>query len=107
MGTGMELPGLKLAYMIAGFAGGVVSLRYIKDLNWWQGLLSVATGALVANYMTPILQFYLKMPESLEFGCAFIVGFIALNLMGGIFRRSEQFRDNPKIPGEGDNTNGH
>jgi hypothetical protein len=92
-----SIPGIKLAYMIAGFAGGVVSLRYTKDLTPGQGFLSVVGGATCANYLTPVFQHFLGMPPALEFGAAFIVGLIALNLAAGIFKRSEKWRDDPTI----------
>lgn len=94
------VPGMKLAYIIAGFAGGVVSLRYVKNLTPWQGLLCVIGASVCANYLTPVLQHFLGMPPALENGAAFIVGLIALNLTAGIFKKSENWRDNPTLPGE-------
>lgn len=96
----MELPGIKLGYLIAGFAGGVVSLRYVQGLTWWQGALSVISGAFVANYLTPVLQEVLKLGPSTEYGAAFICGLCALNLTAGIFKLSQRFKDNPKLPGD-------
>lgn len=95
------IPGVKLAYLVAGFAGGVVSLRYIKDLNWWQGISAIATGIAAANYITPVLQHFLSMPPALENGAAFIVGFVSLNILAGIVKYSEKWRDNPTLPGPG------
>lgn len=96
-----EIPGIKLAYMVAGFAGGVVSLRYVKNLNWWQGLSSVLGGTLTANYLTPVVQFYLKMEQPQEYGTAFIVGLVALNLLAGVFKLSEKWKEDPTLPGQG------
>lgn len=92
--------GIKFGYMVAGFFGGVISLRYIKDLNWWQGSLAVVTGVGSANYLTPVVQHFLGMPPALENGAAFLVGFISLNLLAGIMRKSEQWKENPTLPGE-------
>lgn len=94
-----EIPGIKLGYIIAGFAGGVVSLRYVQGLNWWQGCVSVFGGAAVANYLTPVLREWLTLSESSEYGVAFIAGLCALNLTAGIFKLSQKFKENPKIPG--------
>ena len=39
MTSGIEIPGIKLGVAIAGLAGGVVSLSYVKPLSKWQGCL--------------------------------------------------------------------
>ena len=96
----IEIPGIKFAYMVAGFFGGIVSLRYIEGLTWWKGLSCVATGMAVANYITPVFQHFLKMPHDLEFGAAFLTGFIALSLMAGIWKKADKWKNNPELPGE-------
>jgi len=45
--------GVKYASLIAGLAGAVVSLSYMRELTRWQMILAVLTGALVAGYLTP------------------------------------------------------
>lgn len=87
-----EIPGIKLAYMIAGFAGGVVSLSYVRSLTKMQAFGAVVTGTLVANYVTPVMQHYLTMPVALENGAAFIVGLCSMNIVPGILGLSARWR---------------
>lgn len=94
----LEGLGIKLALVIAGFAGGVVSLRYVQGLNWWRGVLCVISGVFVANYVTPIFMHFTGIPPIYETGSGFIVGLIGLNLTAGIFKRSVIWKDDPKIP---------
>ena len=96
----LEMLGVKLALVIAGFAGGVVSLRYVQGLNWWRGVLCVLSGCAVANYITPIFMHFTGIPEAYEVGSGFIVGLIGLNLTAGIFKRSVLWRDDPTLPSD-------
>jgi hypothetical protein len=89
MTTGTEPFGLKISFIIAGFIGGVVSLKYVKDLNKWAALFAVFTGSAGANYLTPIFLHYVKLDENLEYPAAFIVGLTALNLIPLIIKASE------------------
>lgn len=87
--------GVKLASVVAGFAGGVISLSFIKQLTKWQAFLAVATGSLTAGYMTPAIIVYIgtAMPEP---SVAFIVGLTAMNLIPGLVRLAESFKKNPR-----------
>jgi hypothetical protein len=99
-----SIPGVKLAYLIAGFAGGVVSLTYVRPLNKWQGCLAIITGALGSNYLTPMLMHYAKFDTPLEHGSAFIIGLCAMNIIPGIIFLSEKWKKDPKVPGQQNDT---
>jgi hypothetical protein len=94
----VEIPGFKLLYVIAGFAGGIVSLAFVRGLTRWQGVMAVLVGALVANYITPVIQHYLQMPAALENGAAFITGLCAMNIIPGILFMSKRWSQDPNIP---------
>lgn len=87
--------GVKLASLVAGFAGGVVSLSFVRELSRWQAVLAVLTGSLCAGYLTPILALYLPagVPEPT---LAFLVGLTAMNLIPGILHLSDRFRREPE-----------
>jgi hypothetical protein len=88
--------GLKLAYIIAGFFGGVVSLSFIKELNRWQAFIAVFTGAVSAGYGTPVTLYYLGLTSpALENGTAFFIGLTAMNIIPGVVKLSEVFRRHP------------
>lgn len=92
--------GIKLGTMIAGFAGGVVSLTYLRGLTALQGVLAVFTGATFAVYFTPIVFSYaFKSTGSsdIENGIAFVLGLTAMNIIPGIIKLSETFKKDPQI----------
>lgn len=89
--------GVKLASLVAGFAGGVVSLSYLRELTKSQMLLAVATGSLTAGYITPAVLHYIAFPPELENGIAFLVGLTAMNVVPGFIALANRFRLNPEI----------
>lgn len=90
--------GVKAASLIAGFAGGVVSLSFVRQLTRLQAFLAVVTGSLSAGYLTPVVQLYLPgaIPEPT---LAFLVGLTSMNLIPGILAISDRFRRDPQLPG--------
>ncbi len=86
--------GVKLASLVAGFAGGVVSLSFVRELTKLQAALAVLTGALCAGYLTPAVVAYLgsAFPEP---SLAFVVGLTAMNIIPGVLKISELFKRNP------------
>lgn len=55
--------GLKLSTLVAGFAGGVVSLAFIKGLNRWQAASAVVVGVATAYYGTPAMALWLHITQ--------------------------------------------
>lgn len=89
----LEIPGVKLGLTVAGFAGGVASLSYLRPLSKLQATISVLTGALFATYVTPVVtqQFGLQQPA--EHGAAFVLGLCSMNIIPGVLKASEYLRD--------------
>lgn len=90
--------GIKLAFAVAGFWGGVVSLSFIKNLTPKQGFLAVLTGIASAGYGTPIAAHYVLNAEpssAMANAIAFVIGLTAMNLIPGIVRLSEVWNRNP------------
>lgn len=89
--------GIKLATLVAGFAGGVVSLSFLRDLTIPQGVLAVFTGVASAAYLTPVVMHYVFSATSpqLENGVAFAIGLTAMNLIPGVIKLSDMWRRNP------------
>ena len=87
--------GVKVATAVAGFAGGVICLSYLRELSRLQAVGAVLTGAVTASYGTPALMWYISMPPPLENFAAFFIGLTAMNIIPGFIRLSEMFRRNP------------
>ena len=93
------LLGIKAWTLVAGFAGGVVSLSFIKALTVTQGALAVFTGVASAVFLTPAIMLYLWPAQTdprLEYGVAFIIGLTAMNIIPGIINLSEIFKRDPR-----------
>jgi hypothetical protein len=95
MNTDGEFFGVKYATLLAGFAGGVVSLSYVKALRPWEMVAAVGVGTITAAFLTPGLIAYLRVPTGAESAAAFLVGLTAMNTVPGIIRLSSLFRDAP------------
>jgi len=90
--------GIKLAFAVAGFWGGVVSLSFVKNLTPKLGVLAVLTGVASAAYLTPIAIHYLLGAEpssSMANAIAFVVGLTAMNIIPGVVSLSESWKTNP------------
>ena len=89
--------GVKLASLLAGFAGAVVSLSFVKRLSRGYMLTSVIVGTISAGYLTPLGLAYFHLPAEIQNGLAFIVGLTAMNIVPGILRLSDWFRRDPSL----------
>ncbi len=93
--------GVKYAALVAGFAGGVVSLAYLRELSRMQMALAVLSGSACAGYLTPVAipviagAIGVSATPALENAAAFLVGLTSMNLIPGLMRLSELFRQNP------------
>lgn len=87
--------GLKYASLVAGFAGGVVSLSYMRSMSRMQMSAAVVAGTCVAGYLTPLAALYWNIPVETENAVAFLLGLTSMNIVPGIVRLSSAFRRNP------------
>lgn len=90
--------GLKLAWLIAGFFGAVISLSFVRELTKEQAVISVLTGVVTTYYATPAIVYYCsipKSPEALSHMVAFLTGLTAMNVIPGVLKLSEYFKRDP------------
>lgn len=77
--------GLKASWAIAGFAGGIVSLSFLKDLTRWQAFLAFFTGGAAANYLTaPACEWVGVSSGQSQYAVAFVIGVCAMNIIPAI-----------------------
>jgi len=91
----LEALGLKLATVVAGFIGGVVSLSMIRDLTPLKAFGTVLGGTACAAYLTPIALHYTGLAGGAEHALAFFLGVCGMNGVAGVFKVSERFRAKP------------
>jgi len=93
-----ELPsllGLKIGTVCAGLLGGVASLAFISNLTPRAGFAAVLGGSICAGFLTPAAASALSMTGAMENALAFFLGVCGMNLVGGLFKLSDAFKDSP------------
>lgn len=90
-----SLLGLKIGTVAAGLIGGVASLAFITNLTPRAGFTAVLGGAICAGLLTPAAAAYLTLDGAMENALAFFLGVCGMNFVGGLFKVSETFRNNP------------
>lgn len=87
--------GVKLATLVAGFIGAVVSLSAIPPLSKSAAFLAVITGMATSIYLTPVVAHYLSLTDELQNAAAFFLGLTAMHIIPGLLAMGQRFRDDP------------
>jgi len=82
----LESLGLKVATLVGGFLGALVSLKFIEGLSVKQRGTTVLAGALVSAYVTPIVVEFLELTPKLESGVAFLCGLFGMSFTGAVVK---------------------
>ena len=77
--------GINIGLMVGGFFGSLITIKKNRDLK--EQLLSVVTGTMSANYLSPLLIDWFELTGSSQYGTAFIVGFGGLKFVEYIYDR--------------------
>lgn len=77
--------GINIGLMVGGFFGSLITIKKNRDLK--EQLLSVVTGTMSANYLSPLLIDWFELTGSSQYGTAFIVGFGGLKMVEAIYDR--------------------
>lgn len=88
--------GLKVATLVAGFAGAVVSLSYLTQLSALARFLAVVSGTLTAGYSEPLVSQWWGLTGPASNAIAFLIGLTSMNLVPAVVRGSEWVRDNAR-----------
>lgn len=82
----------KFGAVIAGFAGAILSLGFLKGLTRKQAFCAVMTGFLSSVFTTPFVVAYFSLPGDVEsrYGVAFLIGLLAMNLIPAIKAAGER-----------------
>lgn len=75
----------RFAIIIAGFIGGVVSLRFVDHMTLRQRISSVATSVVLANYFAYDISDALGAAKYAE-GCGAMIGLFGISLIGAILK---------------------
>lgn len=75
--------GINIGLMIGGFFGSLITIKKKRSIK--EQLLSIITGTMSANYLTPVLIEWFNLEGSSQYGTAFIVGFGGLKLVEALY----------------------
>jgi hypothetical protein len=78
--------GIKVAALVGGFFGALVSLKFIEGLGKAQRATTVLAGTIVSAYITPLAVTYLELSPKLEGGIAFLCGLFGMSFTGAIIK---------------------
>jgi hypothetical protein len=78
--------GLKVATVVGGFFGALVSLKFIDGLTPKQRGSTVLAGTLVSAYVTPLAVSFLELTPKLEGGIAFLCGLFGMSFTGAVIK---------------------
>ena len=76
----------KYGVAIAGFAGAILSLTFLRGLTRKQAAAAVVTGFVSAIFTTQLVVAYFKLPTDADSqnGVAFLIGLLAMNIIPGL-----------------------
>lgn len=77
----LEIIGINLTMVFGGFVGSVIMVKSQNEMDFKSQLLTITSGTLCANFMTPIFIDLFNLGESSQFGIAFILGYLGLKGM--------------------------
>lgn len=73
-------------------------MSMLPQLTFRKALTAVLGGGACAAYATPVAAELAGLTSRhLENGMAFVLGVIGMNILGGIFKLSERWRDRPTL----------
>lgn len=91
--------GIKLSAVVAGLAGGLVSVLAEKRRSWKRALVILVIGALTAGYITPIVAIHTHFntekfdPDN---SLGFLIGLISMRVIDLIITSFIYVKKNPK-----------
>lgn len=73
----------KYGVIIGGFAGAILSLAFLRGLTRGQAVAAFFTGFVSAIFCTPLAISYFNLGTSgeIQYGAAFLIGLLAMNII--------------------------
>lgn len=86
----------KYSIGIAGFAGAILSLSFLRELTRGQAAAAVMTGFLSSVFTTQLVVSYFGLPADAESknGVAFLIGLLAMNIIPAVKAAAERLLAN-------------
>lgn len=81
----LEIFGVPLSVLLAGFAGAVVALAFLPPMTRWRLFAAVAIGTLCAAYGVLLLAHLFGLPDKVHVGMAFFGGALGHSCLSFFF----------------------
>jgi len=99
--------GLSYEVLLAGFAGALASMSYLKTLGMWSRLWSLVSSTITAGYVAPVLGVklgeYISLPEpgpgilGMMVFSGFLIGLSAQAMLPGFLLYVGRKSRNPEV----------
>jgi len=73
--------GINAILMLAGLFGAAISFSYMKPMTRGQIWMTLGSGLVMANYLTPLVVWLCKIPAEFSLGAAFLIGLFGMPLL--------------------------
>ncbi len=84
------------AKLVAGFAGAVVSLAFLKDQTRWQMFVNVAGGAAAVVFVAPAIVDWVGVHQDAWINLTtFGTGLLSMSFLAGVMVIAKAWRENP------------
>jgi predicted permease len=92
------IPGVAAPYLklVAGFAGAVVSLAFLKDQGRWQMLINAGGGCAASVFLSPqIIDWIGVKSDGGTYAAIFLTGLLSMSFLAGLMVIAKAWRENP------------
>lgn len=96
----LEQIGVTLSAAIAAIFGAIASLAFAKNLTPRQAIMIVFAGIGTGSFGGGAIVAYLKWPPVVGGFCAFLLGVLAMPLLGAAFKVAERIRNRAGLIGD-------
>ena len=82
----LKIYGISSEIFIAGISGSIVFLTRSKNMSNLQRFLTVLSGGLSANYLTPLVSNWFNLETNTLYGIAFLLGYSGMKSVETILK---------------------
>ena len=91
----LELLGIKLSSLWAGFCGSSVYLVSVQQIGVFRMFSSVGASMLCAVYVSPMVAEFMGLSVRLEIGVAFLIGLSTMSIVPGLLKSASKASSDP------------
>jgi hypothetical protein len=78
--------GVNKSAALSGLVGGLMSLRWVPECNWFYRTNTILSAGIMANFFTPPIYQYFKIAGMGEGAVGFIIGLFSITILAAAFK---------------------